>query len=303
MADAYNTSTSLSDFARTQIHDSAILSYTNKTNNAFMMNALDVSALFGPQDTAVKFPVLPAATLQSVTEGTAIDRKQYSSTGRTLTLDTRRADLIPMTDFIRMASRQQMWADLGSALGDIAKKTIDTSLAGLYTSSPTDVTNATTTGIQSPDVLAAKDALDAANAPATGRVLVVNSDQYNNFLLTNTDFVDNDRRGASGGDPLVSGVVGSIFGFEVWMDNNVVETAGLARNMAFVRGTTPQNSSIGYALGTLAPTMSGQPYVGDKFRFLWNRNSPYLSDEMEFVFMYGVIAFNPAWIVEVQSRD
>jgi len=301
MADAYNTSTSMSDFARTQIHDAAILSVADRTNNAFLLNSLDVSDLFGPQDTAVKFPVMPVTTLQSVTEGTAIERKQYSSTGRTLTLDTRRADLVPMTDFIRMASRQQRWADLGTSLGETAKKTMDTTLAGLYTVSPSDVTNATTTMIDETDILAAKTILDAANAPANGRVLVVNSDNYNNSFLKNANFVSNALRGS--GDALVSGVLGSIHGFEVWMDNNVVETAGLARNIAFVRGTTPQNSSFGYALGTLAPVMSGAPYVGDKMRFLWNRNSPYLGDEMEFLFMYGVVAFRPEWVVEIQSRD
>lgn len=300
MADAYNTSTALSDLARTQIYNSLISSAANKTNNAFMQNSIDLSPLFGPQDTTLKFPVLAAQTLQAVTEGTAIERKQYSSTSRSLSLSSKYADLVPIVDFVRMASRQGTWDELGTQLGILGNKTIDAALGGLYTSSPNDVTNATTTCIDETDILLAKTYLDDANAPGEGRVLLVNSDQYNK-LLTNANFVSNALRGT--GNALVTGVIGSIHGFEIHLDQNVVETAGLARNMAFVRGTTPQNSSLGYAIGTLSPMMSGTPYVGDKMRLSWSRNATMLSDEMTFEVMFGVIALRPEWIVEVQSRD
>lgn len=300
MADAYNTSTALADFAMTKVHSAAMLEMTDFTNNAALQVAYDASALFLPEMSALQIPVMQDVNLQSVTEGTAIDRTQYSSTKRTLTLDTRRADIASIIDFVRAASRAQLWDDLGKLYGAAVNRTIDTSLLGLYTASPTDVTNATTTNLDEDDILTAKTTLDNQNCPQDGRWLIVTPKQYNNVLLKTDRFTRYDAVGT--GQAIVNGALGQIHGFTVYMDQNVVVASGLARNIAGRTGGLT-DSSIVYAKGILPPMVSGTPYIGDTVRLSFTRNAPYLAEEMTCEVFYGVLAARPEWIVEIQSAD
>jgi hypothetical protein len=300
MADAYNTSTALADFAMTKVHSAAQLEFTDFTNNSALQVAYDASAMFLPEMSALKIPVMQDTNLQSVTEGTAIERTQYSSTVRTLTLDTKRADIASVVDFVRQTSRAQLWDDLGKLYGAACRKTIDTSLLGLYTNSASDVTNATTANIDEDDILSGKTILDAANCPQDGRWLIITPKQYN-ALLKIDRFTRNDTVGT--GAPIINGSLGKIHGFEVFADPNVVVASGLARNIMGRTGTSIMDSTIAWAAGVLPPMVSGTPYVGDRIRLSFTRNAPYLAEEMTVEMFYGIVCMRPEWIVEIQSQD
>lgn len=302
MADAYNTSTSFADFTVTKIHDAAMLEFTDFTNNAALQLAFDCSPFFSPGVSNIKVPYMQDTNLQSVTEGTAIDRTQYSSTVRTLTATTHAADIAPITDkaLVLNLIQNQMWTELGKLYGAAAKKTVDAAILGNYTASASDVTNATTADIDEDDILAAKLILDNANAPETGRFLIVTPKQYGK-LAKIARFSQWDTTGQAG--IITSGKLPMIHGVAIFMDQNVVTSSGLARNIMGVRGSGIMDSSLHFAMQKFVPMVSGIPTIGDMIRFSFSRNAPYLSDEMTCEIMYGTAALRSEWVVEIQSQD
>jgi len=94
-------------------------------------------------------------------------------------------------------------------------------------------------------ILAAKQLLDDADAPEEGRKLIVSPAQYND-LLTIPEFTSKDFQAAM---PVASGVVGSLYGIEVWKSTQVTA-----------------NSATGYvngdgAEGQPTPGVTGSPYL------------------------------------------
>lgn len=154
-----------------------------------------------------KQPETPV-TLQSRTE------TEYS-----ILIDKYKESSFMVEDIVRIQSAYELMAPYTQEAGYALARDIDNYLLGLraavyhLTSQRIDLA----TPIDKASILAAKSILDKADVPAEGRKLIVSPDQYND-LLTITDFISKDFQAAQ---PVASGVVGSIYGCEVWMTTQI----------------------------------------------------------------------------------
>jgi N4-gp56 family major capsid protein len=182
-----------------------------------------------------KLPETPV-TLQARTES------EYS-----ILIDKYKESSFMVEDIVHIQSAYDLMKPYTEEAGYALARDIDNYLLGLraavYHNASQRIDLAT--AIDKAAILAAKSILDNADVPQEGRKLIVSPDQYND-LLTITEFISKDFQAAM---PVASGVVGSIYGVEVWMTTQL----GL-------------NSATGYKNGDGAaaqptPGYTGSPYL------------------------------------------
>lgn len=301
MAYDVNAATNLAAFSPTLVSTKAMDAMDDATQNNMLNFSVDLSNDVAGA-TALDIPVYPAVDLETDTEGTALEGAQFAATKVTLTPSTKRAVIIPITDYARAYSNQEVMNGYGRQVVRDAMRKIDVGICGAYADSAHSAVDAGVADIDEADILAAKELLDGANAPETGRVLVLHHTQYNAILAIDglTRF---DSLGKAGIDNAkVSGVIGMLHGFLVVMDQNIISAASRRHNIAFVSGNNEQNSAIGWGLATFKPMVSNTMYAGDRVRLIWQYNEEYGSEVIRGQISFGYVALRPEWIVDISTQ-
>lgn len=301
MAYDVNGTTELAAFSPTLVSIESMDAMDDATQNNMFNFSVDLSGEVAGA-TALDIPVYPAVDLEDDVEGTALEGAQFASTKVTLTPDTEKAVIIPITDYGRAAANQDVMNGYGRQAGRDAMRKIDVGIAGVYSDSSHSAVDAGAgTDIDEADILAAKELLDGANAPTQGRVLVVHHTQYNAILaidgLTRFDAI------GKGGEEnaKVSGVIGRLHGFTIVMDQNIISAASRRHNIAFVYDGTKQGSSVAWGMVTFKPMVSNTLYAGDRLRLIWTYNEEYGSEVIRAEMKFGYAALRPDWIVDVST--
>lgn len=313
MADAYNTSTALTEFHATLVSDAAQLTFTDYTQNAFLATASNLTeAVAGAK--ALDIPIIPAVDHAAETEGTALEYQQFSSSKVTLTVDTRQGVVMPFTPYALARSHDggaTILRGYGAQIGADARKILDAAIAAEYANVGTAVTGATDANITEANIISAKNTLDGNNAPMEGRTLVVHHEQYNAMLQINRF---SESRMIDRGDRVIGGgqIAGRIHGFDVFLDQNVVATTdGFRHNMAFVRdpsqsglGGAVNGAALAWAVSPLPQVVGGAVSAGSAPRITFSYDAKGNgSDVIDSRLQYGTQTIRAAWSVDIKTAD
>lgn len=310
MADAYNTSTALTEFHATLVAQAAQLTFTDYTNNALLATAQNLTeAVQGAKSLAI--PIIPAVNHATETEGTALEYKQFSADAVTLTVDTRQGLVMPFTPYALSRSYDQGASILqgyGQQIGADARKILDAALAAEYANVGSTVTGTTAANITEANIVEAKTNLDGNNAPMEGRTLVLHHEQYN-AVIQIARFTEMDKIGS--GETIQTGMIGRIHGFDVFMDQNIVATTdGFRHNLAFVRDPSQSGlagvnrAALAWAASPLPAPQAGAISAGTMPRITFSYDAKGNgSDVIDSRVQYGTKTIRAAWLVDIKTAD
>lgn len=302
MAFEVNGMTATADFSPTLVAVEALDEMTDATQNAMVANAVDRSDdLVGAG--SVQDPIYPAVDMEDETEGTPLEGAQFPADNVVLTPDRKKAVVIPITNYAQAVSNQNLMNGYGRQVARDAMRKIDIAMCGVYSETANSAVDAgAAADIDEADILAAKEILDGQNAPATGRVLILHHTQYNAMLAID-NFTRFDAIGKAGNEnPKVSGVVGTVHGFTVWLDQNIISAASRRHNLAMVFGGNKQNSSVEWGMSTFRPMVSNTVTAGNRLRLIWTFDPYYGSEVLRGEMQFDYIALRGEWIVDIQTQ-
>ena len=303
MADAYNTAAALADFSPTLVAQDALDEMTDATNNAFLTHSVDLTARVNGA-TALDIPVFAEVTHATETEGTALEYKQFSSAKVTLTPSTKKAVVIPITDWASAYANQELMSGFGRQAGRNAAQIVDIAIAGVYSEAGTTAQDGGTGGdITEALIIGAKEQLDANNAPMEGRFLILHHQQYNAALSIDR-LTRYDATGVAGpANPIKNGALGELHGFQVFLDQNVVGTTdGFRHNVAGVYNGTIEGSSICHGYATFKPLIDTLS-AGNAPRLVWTYDPKVGSQVLRSEVGYGYVALRTKWLVDIKTQD
>jgi hypothetical protein len=170
----------------------------------------------------------------------------------------------------------------------IAKKLDDAIIAKAAASF--DLIDSTSTGnsssLDEDDILLAKTLLDEADCPQEDRHLVVAPQMYNKLLKLDR-FTAYDSLGpGAGGAPIQNGLIGSIYGFTVWMTQNIQATG---------TGTSDTVNSYAFHRDALALCVQLEPRVQATYV------QEYLGWLVTVDIVYGLNYLRSEWGVTIQN--
>lgn len=310
MADAYQTSTALTEFHATLIANAAQLAMTDYTNNALLATAQNLTEAVAGAKT-LDIPIIPAVNHAAETEGTALEYSQFSADKVSLSVDTRRGVVMAFTPYA-MARTPDAGASIiegyGQQLGADARRILDAALAAEYANVGNTVTGTTGANITEANIIAAKDYLDGANAPMEGRTLVVHHEQYN-AMLQIARFTELDKIGS--GQSITTGMIGRIHGFDVFLDQNIVGTTdGFRHNLAFVRDPSQSGlaganrAALAWAVSPLPAVAAGGVSAGSMPRITISYDAKGNGSQIiDSRIQYGTKTIRSAWSVDIKTAD
>ena len=300
---AVTAAADVADFSPTVVSLEALDAMDDATQNMVMMNSWDGSNEL-QEAGALDIPIFPEVDLEDETEGTELVGVSLPSDKVTITPDTRKAVNIPITDYARAVSNQELMNGYGRQAGRDAARRLDTSIAGVYTeTSNAPVDSGAGTDIDEADILAGKETLDGQNAPEGGRKLILHHSQYN-AVLAIPGLVRFDAVGKAGDEnAIISGVIGKLHGWLVMLDQNMIAAASRRHNLGLVFDGSKQMSSVGHGLATFRPMISQVTTAGNRLRLIWTYDTRFASEVLRAQMFYGYKAMRPEWIIDFQTSD
>ena len=306
MADAFNNPTSHADMIPEIWDTQAILAADDHTNNALMALSADASSMLVGGGDIINFPKQADVDLVTVSQTAETEAAQFSASTIQLTIDTHKGNPILVTSQADSLSNQDIMENLFQQAGFAVGRTVDQSLAALHASAGITVTGNTSLDITEAQVREAKRGLDDANAPRGGRFLVVDVQQMD-ALSAISRFTEADKIANPAG--IVEGQVGRIHGFNVFMDQNIVEVAsnvGLAHNLFGVFDTDPRKSALVHAFATFRPSRAAVsqriiPQIGLRATFTFDGKR--FGDIMTVEVNFGVKSVRSEWLGDLQTQD
>lgn len=311
MADAFNTTTSHSEFVPEQWMDEVILAATDHTTNAFLANAVQLPPMAGKgRGDIYHFPIQSRVNMADISEGTALEYKQFSADEKTLTINKYKGVVAHASQLLVTQSKYNVFSPLAQQIGFNAGVNLDTDLGALYASAGETVTGTTAANITDANVREAARKLDNAKAPRSGvggarRFLCVSPNQMDALAAIST-FSHADRIQ----DPTAirEGMVGRIRGFDVFMGHNLTaSTDGFLHCVAGV--LTPGNpymSSLVWAPGDQPAPISNVPYADVAalgLRNVFDHDLKNVGDAIGGTQIYGVTMVRTEWTVDIKVTD
>lgn len=299
---AVTAAADVADFSPTLVSLEALDAMDDATQNMVLEASLDLSDELEAAG-ALDIPVFPDVDMSDETEGTELVGVSLPSSKVTVTPDTRKAVNIPITDYARAVSNQELMNGYGRQAGREGARLLDTSIAGVFSeSSNAAIDSGALADIDEADILAGKEILDGQNAPANGRKLILHHSQYN-AVLAISGLVRFDAVGkASDENAIISGVIGKLHGFLVELDQNIVSSGGRRHNLMLISGGTKQESSVAHALATFRPMISQVTVAGNRFRLIWTYDTRFASEVLRAQQFYGFKALRPEWIMDMETQ-
>ena len=176
---------------------------------------------------SVRINEIGAITVNDYTKYGSLTWQELTSAQKTLYLDQAKSFSFAVDDVDNAQSTPKV---MGQAMVEAAYAVadeIDQHIAGLYTNAGIELTATTGTTTNALSWVAdAAEALNEANAPTSGRFLILPPKMITKLLLTVSGGVDTDAvPKVFDNGMIVNGFVGSIYGFNILMSNNVVQSS------------------------------------------------------------------------------
>lgn len=310
MSDAYNTQTSHAEMIPELWESQVILAATDHTANAFMANAVQMPVSTATRGDTYHFPIQSRVNMAAVTEGTALEYRQFSASEKTLTLNKNKGVVSPISSIAAALSKFDVLSGIARQAGMNAGANIDADLAALYASAGITVTGTTAANITAANIQSAVRQLDSAKAPRSGvggsrRFLIVDPTQMQALTAIST-FAHADRIGD--GNAIRTGLVGMVYGLDVFMGHNVVSTTdGFKHCLAGVyTPNSPEMSSLVWAPAAQAPMKANVSYfdtpaLGLRTTFQWDQKA--LSEAVGLNQIYGVTMVRTEWTADIKVTD
>jgi len=187
---------------------------------------------------SVRINEIGAITVNDYTKYGSLTWQELTSAQKTLYLDQAKSFSFAVDDVDNAQSTPKV---MGQAMVEAAYAVadeIDQHIAGLYTNAGIELTATTGTTTNALSWVAdAAEALNEANAPTSGRFLILPPKMITKLLLTVSGGVDTDAvPKVFDNGMIVNGFVGSIYGFNILMSNNVVQSsAGIYQPLFLTR--------------------------------------------------------------------
>lgn len=178
----------------------------------------------------VHITAIAEMTADAITPGTALVPVAPTETEQTLVIDQYYGKAIEIQDMLKRQSRYDLRRPYTDVMGFALAKAMDTDLLSEYanveaTHKQTAVASLTFDGIVDATVL-----LDADNVPMEDRALIVNAVSLGD-LRKLPEFTAYDETGRTGVREKAMGIVGQIYGADVYLTNAVPNAAGVYQNM------------------------------------------------------------------------
>ena len=171
-------------------------------------------------------------TATAVTPGQDVNTQAPTENEVTIDVDQHFESSFEIHDRLKFQAKYRLAEEYKSEAGYALAKKIDTALASLY-AGLTQFVGSGSVQMTDANILAAKLKLDNADVPRTNRYLVVDPAAENDLLAIDK-YVRYDALGT--GDAIKSGMIGKIYGMEVFSSTNIVtETASpnVVHNLMF----------------------------------------------------------------------
>lgn len=251
----------------------------------------------------VQIPFTGTLSANAKAEGSTVTLQQPADSKISVTLDKHKEVSFLLEDFGRVLARPDyLNAYIADAMAVIAEK-IDADLAGLYSGLSQTIAALTANGgLKESDFRNARRLLNAAKAPLTDRVAVLNEDADYEFLgiekALNRDYAQ------TLGQAAADSHIGRFMGFNVFMDQKIVTTGSQNKNLfmhrnAFVLAMRPlPPAPVG--AGVIQKTMDED---GMGLRVTMSYNPDYLGVQVTIDVLYGVAELRDAFGVVVSTTD
>jgi len=166
-------------------------------------------------------------TVSDYTKYNDLDWQELSSAQKTLFIDQAKSFSFEVDDIDEAQAKPKVMGEAMTRAAYAIADEIDQHIAGLYTDAGVELaaTTATTSNALS-WVADAAEALNEANAPTSGRIMIIPPALLTKLLLTISGGVSTTGVPKVFDDGvLVNGYVGSIYGFNILVSNNVQESS------------------------------------------------------------------------------
>lgn len=174
----------------------------------------------------IKIPKISTGTANDKVASQQVTLQANTETTVDLSIDKHKESSYLIEDLAEIQTEVDLRSVYTTEAGEAIAKQIDSDLLALYASVTNSVGGAS--AIDADDILDAKEKLDLANAPETDRYLVVHPTAVRDLLdistFVSSDYVD--------GKPVVTGMLGTIYGFKVYSSTQV-PLATTYKNLAF----------------------------------------------------------------------
>lgn len=254
---------------------------------------------FATKGQTIKIPFRGTLSAQDKSEGSVVTLQQPADSSVSLTLNKHKEISFLFEDFARaLADPGYLQGYLEDAMKVLAEQ-MDGDIAALY--SGLSQTIDATTGLTAETFRNARRLLNAAKAPLSDRVAVLNEDADYEFL--GLDEAVNASYAASLGGALADAYGGRFMSFNVFMDQKIV-TATSVKNMFF------HKYAFAMATRALPPAPQGVPVFqkvmdedGIGLRVTLSYNASYLGVQCTIDVLYGVVELRDAFGVTVSTTD
>jgi len=210
----------------------------------------------------VEIPNLSNISANAKVANTQVTLNAPTETKTTVTINQHWESSVLVEDFVDAQAAYDLAVEYREKAGYAIAEKVDNFIASDMTTNFTQTVGSYGTAIDYDDILDGKLLLDVAKAPMTERYLVVTPKGHRD-LLSVDEFIRYDAMGASGQPSAIkTGKVGMVVGFEVFMSQNLVVTAG----------TPVENNSLMFHREAYALAMQKDP------RFEMQRKTEYLGD-------------------------
>jgi hypothetical protein len=226
---------------------------------------------------SVKINEIGAVTVSDYTKYGSLTWQELTSAQKTLYLDQAKSFSFAVDDIDNVQSSPKV---MGQAMAEAAyavADTIDQHIAGLYTDAGISLTATTGTTANALSWIAdAAAALNEANAPSSGRFMILPPKMITKLLLTVSGGVDTTAvPKVFDNGMIVNGFVGSIYGFNILMSNNVAQSSTGVYQPLFL-------------------TRSAISYAGQLTKVVPVQREDYFDEGVKGLYVYGSKVVRPA---------
>lgn len=229
-------------------------------------------------------PFLSTYNARDKAAGTAVTYDANTETEITLTINKHKYLAFLIEDITKVQSNYNLQEAYRSAQTEALARAVDTDLASLHASAGTNVSGGA--AVDDADMIAVAAALDAANVPQSNRTGIVHSEVMAQLRAVNK-YTTYDNTGEKGVAISDNPMVARVYGFDIFMSNNVVETAGtpnILHNLFFHR------DAISLAQ-QLKPTYKAEDSVD------------YIGLKMVLHSIYGLAVERPTGLVDLETNS
>lgn len=183
----------------------------------------------------IHIPKLNFLTARDKSANTEYTFDVSTDTDNTITIDTHKYHAIRIEGVTRVESSYEQVANRVQQVVYPVAKALDTSIAALHSGISANVdAGAISTSTAVAKMIDLKVTFDEADVPDDGRYLIV-SPYVASILLQTTGFISRDY---IDGRPVATGTIGTLFGFDIIVSNNVQQASSEYKCIAGVRGMT-----------------------------------------------------------------